>query len=74
MRIRYPALQNAALDREDENNRIVTGAWREDGLMHEIVKIKGDIRETTTGNQQQEYLNHYFNLSAGSVQWQNDMI
>ena len=59
---------------EDDNHIIVSGAWREVGLMHKIEMIKGATRATTAGKQQQEYLKHYFNSPAGSVPWQNDMI
>lgn len=74
MRIRYPALQNAGIDREDDNHIIVPGAWRDVGMMHAIEMIKGATRATTAGKQQQEYLKHYFNSPAGSVPWQDDMI
>ena len=34
MRTRYPALQNAVLDMEDVNHKVIPGAWRDGARMH----------------------------------------
>ncbi|CAH1274742.1 Hypp5410 [Branchiostoma lanceolatum] len=36
MRDRYPALQNDALDNEDDDHNLLSGEWRETANMHEI--------------------------------------
>ncbi|XP_050689716.1 putative nuclease HARBI1 [Eriocheir sinensis] len=36
MRDRYPALQDAALDQEDENHNLIPGEWRQEANMHEV--------------------------------------
>ena len=36
MRTRYPAMQNADLDQEDEHGQIVRGAWRDDPVLADI--------------------------------------
>ena len=36
MRIRYPGLQNAAVDHEDEDHNVVPGAWREDLVREDV--------------------------------------
>ena len=74
MRMRYPTLQNAALDHEDGNHDLVAGAWRQDANMHDVDQAKGPNRDSTAAKKQREYLKLYFNSAAGSVPWQDRMI
>ncbi|XP_013386500.1 putative nuclease HARBI1 [Lingula anatina] len=74
MRDRYPALQNAALDNEDENHNLVPGQWRQETNMHDVEQVVGPNRATRAGKQLREYLKLYFNSAAGSVPWQDRMI
>ena len=41
MRLRYPALQNVALDRETEDHDFVPCQWRQNVNMHDV---GGDLR------------------------------
>ena len=74
MRMRYPGLQNAELDHEDANHKIVPGEWRRHAPMHELLCARGSNQATTEAKGQQEYLRLYFNSPAGAVPWQHDMI
>ena len=74
MRIRYPTLQNACLDKEDDNHDLIPGTWRASDLMASIGKVKGATRASTKGKRQRVYLTAYFNSEAGSVPWQDDMV
>jgi hypothetical protein len=47
MRIRYPAMQNAAVDREDDNHDVVLGAWRENANMHDVNQARGGNVDST---------------------------
>ena len=70
MRIRYPNLQNADLDREDGNGQLIPGAWRDIALEQEMEALQRAPRETRAGKIQRVYLKHYYNSPAGSVPWQ----
>ena len=74
MHNRYPGLQNAALDKEDDNHDLITGEWRQEANMHEGEQVVAPNRDTRAGKQQWEYLRLYFNSAAGSVPWQDRMI
>ena len=74
MRIRYPALQNVALDQEDENHHLVPGAWRDDTDLADLERIRRGNQATVSGKRQRLYLKHYYASEAGSVPWQMDMI
>ena len=74
MRERYPALQNAALDNEDENHNLIPGEWRQQANMHDVEQVVGPNRDTRAGKQLREYLKLYFNSAAGSVPWQDRML
>ena len=67
MRMRYPQLQNAVLDQEDENHNVIPGSWREAGLLQSIKEMKIKNKATSAGMKQREYLMHYFNSPAESV-------
>ena len=74
MRLRYPALQNAALDVEDASHQLIPGAWRAVANMHEVNNMHGHNRDITAAKKQREYLKLYFNSLAGSVPWQEKII
>ena len=74
MRLRYPALQNADLDREDVQHNLIPCEWRQHANMHEVNQTVGNNRDTTAAKQMREYLRLYFNSEAGSVPWQNRMV
>ena len=69
MRIRYPALQNVALDQEDENHHLVPGAWRDDTDLADLERIGRGNQATVSGKRQRLYLKHYYASEAGSVPW-----
>ena len=73
MRKRYPALQNAQLDMEDDEHNLVPGLWRANANMHEVNRVVGANRDTRAGKRQREYLKLYFNSPAGSVPCQERM-
>lgn len=75
MRIRYPQVQNDLADREDENHRLVPGAWRQDNerLLNLNRKNPGNV-DLAVAKRQREVLCAYFNSEAGSVPWQRKMI
>ena len=74
MRLRYPALQNAALDQEDENHQLIPGAWREGANLDDMNQVVGGNIDTREAKKQRHYLKHYYNSEAGSVPWQAQMI
>ena len=74
MRMRYPGLQNAAMDIEDDNHQVVDGAWRTRRNMQDVHNVRGPNRDTRAAKAQREYLQHYINSPAGSVPWQNNMV
>ena len=67
MRQRYPELQNAFLDMEDEEHNFVPGQWRQLANMQDIHQIHGLNRDTVAGKRQRELLRLYFSSPAGSV-------
>ena len=74
MRLRYPGLQNAILDQEDEDHNIIPGAWRDGAELLELQIARGPNRDAVIAKRQREYLKMYFNSAAGSVSWQDRMI
>ena len=74
MRIRYPALQNAQLDVENDTHDLVPGLWRANANMHKVNTLMGPNRDTIAAKKQREYLRLYFNSPAGLVPWQDRMI
>jgi hypothetical protein len=73
MRIRYPGLQNVALDHEGQDHELIPGAWRDDVVLQEVGAVKGPTRDAKEAKQQRVYLKHYVN-NIGSVPWQRDMV
>ena len=71
MRESYPGVQNAVLDREDEEHNIIPGDWRrERRTMADMQRIKAISQASHEAKKQRLLLKHYFNSSVGSVAWQ----
>ncbi|XP_041464135.1 putative nuclease HARBI1 [Lytechinus variegatus] len=71
MRTRYPNLQNADLDREDEQGQIIAGAWRDQAVLEDVQAAGHGPRLTRPGKELRAYLKNYFCSPAGSVPWQD---
>lgn len=74
MRLRYPALQNAALDQEDEEHNIIPGAWRDRTNLDEMNYARGGNFTSKAAKSQRLYLKEYYNSPTGAVPWQDRMI
>ena len=74
MQMRYPALQNAALDQEDNNNQVIPGAWRKQADVADMINIGARDPATRAAKRQRQYLKHYYNSPVGAVGWQEDVI
>ncbi len=70
MRLRYPALQNAAMDVEDANHQLIPAAWRAIANMHEVDNMRGPNHDSTAAKKQREYLKLYFISAIVSMPWQ----
>jgi hypothetical protein len=55
MLMRYPALQSADVDQEDQNHDMQPGAWRENHPLLHIERIRGN-RQTVAAKTQRDYL------------------
>ena len=73
MRIRYPGLQNAALDREDPDHQVVPGAWRDERVLEEVRNVRAPSQAAREAKEVRVYLKHYYN-NIGAVPWQREMI
>lgn len=73
MRIRYPAVQNADLDQEDQQHNVIPGLWRNNRPLHDIARIRGN-RQTHRAKAQRNYLSPYYSNPVGAVPWQMDFI
>lgn len=71
MRMRYPQMQNAEMDKEDEDHNLIPGEWRNGTAMPDLARNLGHNRDNVEGKNQRDYLKHYFNSPAGSVPWQD---
>ncbi len=67
MRIRYPVIQNAVMDRKNANNQVIHGEWRRGNTCKQELQCIPGNRETTAGKQEREYLKHYHNSVVGAV-------
>jgi hypothetical protein len=74
MRMRYPGLQNQAMDVELEDHNIVPGAWRQDRVLPDVKQGHGPTNASNEAKNQRMYLTEYVNSDAGSVPWQDAMI
>lgn len=75
MRMLYPTLQNATLDRENGDHHIIPGAWRDEGSLADMEEVIGGNRESRQERQQgfvDEALFQF--LCFGSVTWQMDHV
>ena len=74
MRDRYPVMQNALMDVEDDDHNIIPGRWRRDRrILADLQRIKGP-NTTRAAKKQRIILKHYFSSPVGSVPWQRDQI
>ena len=74
MRERYPRMQNALLDYEDEDHNIIPGRWRrERRKLTELERITGP-NTTRRAKRQRLLLKHYLNSSVGRVPWQRQQV
>ena len=64
LRIRFPAIANAEVDRQDEDHNIIPGAWRGDHAPN---------RDNRVGKVMRDYFKAYFNSEAVSVPWQEKL-
>ena len=71
MRTRYPGHHQTLVDQEDANGNLIPGDWRRNANMEQA---RDPTRESTKAKQEREYLKLYFNSSAGSVPWQDNMV
>jgi hypothetical protein len=69
MRIRYPALQNLDLDREDTQHNIIPGSWRDNRPLLDLERIRQG-RHQERAKKQRDYLSSYFMSPVGEVPWQ----
>ncbi len=74
MRMRYPGLQNALLDQEDDQHHVIPGEWRNGANMQDVDNLVRGNQTAIMAKKQKEYLKLYFNSLAGSVPWQERMI
>jgi len=74
MRERYPRMQNALLDLEDDEHNVIPGSWRrERRILADLQRISGP-NTTRVAKRQRLLLKHYLNSSAGSVPWQRAQV
>ncbi len=74
MRMRYPGLQNALLDQEDDQHHVIRRKWRNGANMQDVDNLVRGNKTTIMAKKQREYLKLYFNSPARSVPWQDRMI
>lgn len=70
LRIRFLAIGNAEVDREDEDHNIIPGAWRAGQQVEQIPQPQAPNRDNREGKVMRDYLKAYFNIEAGSFAWQ----
>lgn len=58
------------VDVEQPDGQIVPGAWRNAGIMEEVVAEGRGPRQTAEGKELRAYLKAYYNSAVGSVPWQ----
>jgi hypothetical protein len=59
---------------EDQNQNVISGAWRNDKVLLDVYHERARNTGTQEGRQIRRYLGHYFTSKAGSVPWQDKMI
>jgi hypothetical protein len=71
MRARYPNLQNAMINSDEEVQNL--RAWRDECDLTDIQAIPRGNTMSNNAKRQRLYLKHYYN-SIGAVEWQENMI
>ena len=75
MRTRYPGIQNALVDREDDDHNMVEGAWRRGNEFDDVGgPAPARNRDTFLGKQQRDRLAAYWSSPVGAVAWQDRMV
>jgi len=74
MRMRYPGLHNAIMDREDVDHTVLPGDWRIGNTWEAGLETLVGNQATKAAKKQREYLKEYYNSPAGSIPWQMRMI
>ena len=74
MQLRFPNLQNADLDAEDQHHNIHPRAWRDAAVIRKVEAAGQGPLQTAEGRRQRVYLMKYFNSPVGSVPWQDKAI
>ena len=76
MQMRYPALQNAALDQEDDNHQLIPGAWRDQANLQDMDNVAGGNAATGAAMRQTvlEALLQFTCRSCWMAEWYDLMI
>ena len=74
MRMRYPGLQNAALDQEDSEHHLIPGFWRQERTLDDMTTVLQGNQEAKKAREQRIYLKNYCCSSGGRVPWQEDIL
>ena len=74
MRLRYPGIQNALLDQEDDQHVVIPGAWRDEVNMADVEDVRGGNRATIAAKKQRQYLKLFYNSALGALPWQQRML
>jgi hypothetical protein len=74
MRIRYPGLQNEALDVELDDGNVIPGGWRGDRVLQDVRQVRGATNTSRAAKRQRLYLTHHVNSNVGFVPWQDAVI
>lgn len=76
MRIRYPTMHNALVDREDRRGHLVPGKWRKCRNLYDIrnANIRGNNKSNKAGKIARNTLKHQVNSPAGNVPWQDQIV
>ena len=65
---RYPALQNAVLDQEDDNHKVIPGAWRDDANLEDMNTVGGSLATQAVKQQTLfEALLHFSSMSSSMI-------
>ena len=75
MRMRYPAMQNALVDKYTKQGNVIAGAWREGrNLVHTEPYVgRARNRDYRNAKAQRNVLKEWCNSPVGKVSWQDNM-
>ena len=73
LRVHYPHFGPGEVDREDQNHRVIPGAWRGQHVLDEMDTVAGGNRANREGKRQRVLLKHYYN-TVGAVPWQQERL